>query len=77
MSNYMTPAITAAVSALQPYVTAGRLALGVPPGGQMLEVLTLDPTLAITAPPGLILLHPGAATTIWVYGDPAANLQPF
>jgi hypothetical protein len=74
----MTPAIAAAVNALQPYVNAGRVAIGVTQGGVMLEVLILDATLKLPAPAGLQLLHQSTDTeSPSVYADPASGLQPF
>jgi hypothetical protein len=78
MSNPISPAIAAASNALQQYVNAGRVALGVTQGGQVLEILILDPTLTIPAPAGLQLLHfstgPGNPM---VCADPAAGLSAF
>ena len=77
MAN-MTPAIAAAVSALQSYVNAGRVAIGVTQGGQVLEIRTLDPTLTLPPPAGLQLLHQSSdALSPSVYADPSSGLVPW
>ncbi len=72
--------LAAAFDALQPYLRAGRITatFGAIPGGQVLEIQILDPTLTLLAPPGLQLLHQSTdALTTTVYADPAAGLSPF
>lgn len=74
------PPLAAAIDALQPYLLAGRVTAtpGAIPGGQVLEIQILDPTLTLLAPPGLQLLHQSTgAQDPSVYADPAAGLSPF
>jgi hypothetical protein len=77
-SRNPSPVIAAALDSLQPYFQSGRITASVRPGGAMLEIRILDPTLTLPAPPTLQLLHQSTDTlTPSVYGDPAAGLAPF
>jgi hypothetical protein len=74
------PPLAAAFDWLQPYLLAGRVTAssGAIPGGQVLEIQILDPTLTFLAPPGLQLLHQSTgAQDPSVYADPASGLAPF
>lgn len=63
-----SPAITAALAALQPLHAAGQIALSVQQGGQMIEVLVLVPGTQLPAMVGLQLLHQSTDTrtpSVW------------
>lgn len=78
-SSNPRPPLAAAFDALQPYLLAGRVTatFGAIPGGQVLEIQILDPTLTGLAPPGLQLLHQSTDTLTSFYADPSAGMVPF
>jgi hypothetical protein len=76
-STNPTPAIAAVFDAFQPYLLANKITIRTRPGGVVIEIRILDPTFTLPAPPGLGLIQQSTDGLLFVYADPAANLQQF